>query len=499
MSVNRTPQAYIAGAFEHPTRKAVDKTVAQLHAEVAAGALADAGLTKDDVDGFFCAGDAPGLGGLSIAEYMGLNVDYIDTTETGGSSYVVHVGHAAQAIAAGRCSVALVTLAGRPRADGQKSLGVRNYGDGMPDIGPFRNPGMGAIFLNANRSKRSIVLDLKQADGLAAAFDLIKRADVLLYNIRPQTMERLGLSYEAVRAVNDGIIYAGLYGYGQDGPYAARPAFDDLIQGAIGIPALAQAADGREPAYAPTAIVDRGVALWAVGQVNAALFHRERTGQGQRLDIPMFEMMASFALADHMSGRTFEPPLGPTGYPRMLNPDRRPYKTKDGYVCAMVYTDRHWRSFFKALGREAEFAADPRFRDMSTRTENIVEIYRELGELFTTKTTAEWLDLLDAADIPVAPMHSPDTLMDDPHLQAVGFFSMIDHPSEGRLCDMAVPGSWSETQPKASRHAPQLGEHSFEVLRELGYGEQQISNMIERGATVLAGMKPNTTTEERTA
>ncbi len=218
-------------------------------------------------------------------------------------------------------------------------------GDPVRLIGPARNPGMGAIFLNCNRSKRSIVLDVKHQDGLKAMMDLIKGADVLVYNRRPQVMDRLGLSYETVSAVNPRIIYAGLFGYGQNGPYAPKPAFDDLIQGAVAVPWLAHMADGREPAYAPTAIVDRGVGLWAVGQINAALYHQFRTGEGQRIDVPMFEMMASFVLSDHMSGQTFAPEIGAAGYQRMLNPDRRPYPTKDGYICVMIYTDRHWQAF----------------------------------------------------------------------------------------------------------------------------------------------------------
>lgn len=357
-------------------------------------------------------------------------------------------------------------------------------GDPIRGIGPHRHAGMGAIFLNCNRSKRSVVLDLKQADGQAVMDDLIKRADVLLYNRRPQVMERLALGYERVAALNPRIIYAGLFGYGQAGPYAHKPAFDDLIQGAVGVPWLAHVANGCEPMYAPTAIVDRGVALWAVGQINAALYHQARSGDGQRVDMPMFEMMASFVLGDHLSGETFEPPLGPMGYPRMMTPDRRPYPTKDGYVCAMIYTDRHWRSFFRAIGREAEFDHDPRFASMTTRTDNIADIYNELADILSQRTTAEWLDLFDEADVPATPMHSLDSLRQDPHLRATEFFSVIEHPSEGRLREMAVPSSWSATQPSPTRHAPRLGEHSVEVLQELGYDAAHITALMDSGVTL---------------
>jgi crotonobetainyl-CoA:carnitine CoA-transferase CaiB-like acyl-CoA transferase len=330
-------------------------------------------------------------------------------------------------------------------------------GDPVRGIGPLRHPGMGAIFINCNRSKRSIVLDLKNPAGLAVVIDLLKQADVLVFNLRPQSMARLGLGYEAVSRINPRIIYTGLFGYGQAGPYAAKPAFDDLIQGAVAVPWLSHMADGGEPRYAPTAIVDRGVALWAVGQITAALYHRGRTGQGQKIDVPMFEMMASFVLGDHLSGQAFEPPLGAAGYPRMLNAHRHPYPTMDGFVCVMIYTDRHWRAFFKALGREEAFERDPRYRNMTARTENIVALYRELAELLLTRTTAEWLDLFNKADIPAMPLHTLESLLADEHLAATGFFSFDEHPSEGRLRQMAYPSTWSATQPQCSRPVPRLG------------------------------------------
>lgn len=359
-------------------------------------------------------------------------------------------------------------------------------GDPVRGIGPQRSEGMGVIYLNCNRSKRSILLNLKQKQGLAALLELLKDADVLVYNRRPQVMERLGLSYEAVSKINPRIIYAGLFGYGQDGPYGHKPAFDDLIQGAVAVPWLYHMSNGQEPAYAPTAIVDRGVGLWAVGQINGALFHQARTGEGQRLDLPMFEMMASFVLGDHMGGETFEPALGPMGYKRLLIPDRRPFKTKDGYICVVVYTDRHWQSYFSALGRPDQVRKDPRFKNMTTRTEHISAIYEELAEELSKRTTAEWLTFFDDADIPAMPLHSLETLFEDPHLQSVGFFSTQDHPTEGKLRQMAFPAQWSATQPAPSLPAPRLGQHSVEILREIGYGSEKIEEMVKTGATIDA-------------
>lgn len=364
-------------------------------------------------------------------------------------------------------------------------------GDPVRGIGPMRNPGMGAIFLHVNRSKRSIVLDLKKPAGLQALEALLKTADVFLYNVRPQAMERLQLGLDRLQAINPRLITLSMYGYGQAGPYAAKPAFDDLIQGAVGIPSLAQRANGGEPHYAPTAVVDRAVALWAVGQVNAALVHQLRTGQGQHIGVPMFEMMASFVLGDHLSGHSFAPALGSLGYARMINPDRRPYRTQDGYVCAMIYTDGHWRSFYQALGREAEFEQDTRLHSMTARTQHIVQLYRELGELLLTRTTDQWLTLFERADIPAMPLHTPESLVEDAHLQATAFFKTWEHPSEGPLVDMAYPSTWSHTQPSGTRHQPRLGEHSVEVLREVaGYSSQQIDDLLASGVTAQASTAP---------
>lgn len=358
-------------------------------------------------------------------------------------------------------------------------------GDPIRGMGPLRNNDMGAIFLAANRSKRSVVLDLKHPDGVAALKELMKGADALIYNMRPQAMERLGLSYEACTAVNPRLVYAGIYGYSQDGPYAAKPAYDDLIQGACAIPSLFPMIDGGKPRYVPTAIVDRSMSFWAIGQIVTALFHQLRTGEGQRVDITMFEVMAGFVLSDHMNGRTFEPPAGPAGYPRMLTRHRQPYRTSDGYVCVLIYTDRHWRRFYEAIGRADDFERDPRLHNIKNRTENIDALYRELGEIFATRTSAEWLELLERADIPAMPLHDLDSLIADPHLEAIGFFPVVDHPTEGRLRMTAFPTKWSRTQPAPTSLPPRTGQHSAEVLREIGYSDERIRDLARRGVTAI--------------
>ncbi len=355
-------------------------------------------------------------------------------------------------------------------------------GDPVRGIGPMRNPGMGAIYLNANRSKRSVVIDLKHPDGRSTLLDMVRTADVFLSNLRPRSLDGLGLGWTDLSAVNPRLVYASLFGFAQDGPYADYPAFDDLIQGAVGLPWLSHRADGGPARYAPTAIVDRGVALWAVGQINAALFARERGAGGQHIQIPMFEMMASLVLADHLAGETFSPSMGEPGYVRMLNPHRRPFKTLDGYLCVMIYTDRHWASFFKTLGEEAQFKADDRYRSMTTRTQHIEAIYGELSERLLKRTTAQWMELMREADVPAIPMHTLSSLIDDPHLAETGFLQTFEHPSEGRLRTIAYPTCWTQTQPGATRPAPQLGEHTHEVLTEMGYSSDRIATLEQSQA-----------------
>jgi len=356
-------------------------------------------------------------------------------------------------------------------------------GDVLRQIAPMRHPGMGHIFLHHNRNKRSIVLDLKQPAGREALLRLIRDADVLIYNVRPQAMQRLKLAYEDVAAVNPRIIYVGAYGYSQGGPYEAQPAYDDLIQGMAGLPAIFADAGADRPRYVPTAISDRITGLAAVNAVTAALFCRERTGKGQSVEVPMFETVAQMVLGDHLCGRTFDPPVEPLRYERMLAPHRAPYATRDGYVCVLVYNDKQWRSFFRLIGREELFDSDPRFSSQEARSRNIGEVYAFVAEQMATRTSAEWLALLKQADIPATPMNSIDDVIDDPHLAAAGFFVMTEHPTEGRVRLMATPGKWSASLPDGLRPAPLLGEHSVVILREAGYGDAEIDAMIASRVT----------------
>jgi len=354
-------------------------------------------------------------------------------------------------------------------------------GDVMRHAAPMRNPQMGAMYLQGNRNKRSIVLDLKKAGGRDALLRLSADADVFVHNVRPAAMRRLKLGAEDLLALNPRLVYASLHGFGEQGPYAGRPAYDDLIQGMTALPALTGKIFG-EPRFSPATMADRIVGLNATHAILAALLHRDRSGEGQAIEIPMFETMAQFVLGDHMGGRSFEPPIGPPGYSRLLSPDRRPYRTKDGYLCALVYTDKQWAAFFRAIGQENDAARDPRLNGITSRTSHYDFVYSWFSDIMKTRSTAEWTQLFEAADIPHAPLHDLDSLIDDPHLAAVGLLQSVEHPSEGTLRVAGPAATWSKTPPSIRHYPPRLGEHGTEILREAGFSDDEIGQLIGDGA-----------------
>jgi crotonobetainyl-CoA:carnitine CoA-transferase CaiB-like acyl-CoA transferase len=336
-------------------------------------------------------------------------------------------------------------------------------GDSMRWVGPWRTPGMGPLFLQANRNKRSVVLDLKSPEGKAKSAALAEVADVLVSNVRPQGLARLGLDYDGVRAINPKIIYCSAVGYGSGGPSSGKAVYDDLMQAASGIAGLFGLVDGA-PRYAPINICDRVVGLYVANAVTAALYHRLSTGEGQAIEVPMFETMAQFVLADHMGGGAFAPPVGPMGYKRLLSRTRGPYPTQDGYLALVVYTDKHWRAFTALVGEPDLLDKDPRFASQETRTRHAEDAGRYLSEHLPARTNADWLELLHGIDIPACPVNAVEDLFEDPHLKAVDFFEVVEHPTEGALMNPRFPVRFGASPADVRRLAPNLGEHSAEVL-----------------------------------
>lgn len=357
-------------------------------------------------------------------------------------------------------------------------------GDIMRHAGHMKHKGMGPVFLHANRNKRSIVIDLKKAEGRAALLDLVRAADLFVHNVRPAAMSRLGLDYADLAAVNARLICLALVGFDQRGPYAPLPAVDDAIQGISGMASLVAQQTGGEPAYSPMVIVDRLCAVNAAQTALAALYMREKTGRGQYIELPMFETAASVVLGDHMGGETFDPPVGPTGYPRLLARDRRPFKTKDSHVALLVYTDGQWQRFFEAIGTPELFTGDERLTTAAMRAKNYDFSYSLLTGILCQRTSAEWVELLQRHDIPCMILHDPHSLMSDPHLEAIGFLETIEHPSEGRMRSMKVAARWSDADLSLRRHAPQLGEQSVEILRENRFDEARIERLLAGGAVL---------------
>ena len=355
-------------------------------------------------------------------------------------------------------------------------------GDITRNITPFRNPGMGHFYLMANRNKRNIVLDLKDARGRAAFLKLVETMDAVICSIRPDAMDRLGLGYDDCRAVNPNIVYVALVGFGQSGPYAKRPAYDDIIQGVSGMTAM-QGGRAGEPTFVKASICDKICSQVAAHATLAALFSRERSGTGQLVEVPMFESMVGFNLIEHHAGHAFEPPLGPAGYERSMVEYRRPYATADGYICALPYNTKQWRAFFSIMNRDA-MLDDPRVVDPKTRSEKIGELYEMVAALVKDWKTADLLAALKQADIPHGEAIKLDDLADDPHMRAVGFFQTFEHPREGPIKLTAPPMKFSETPPAIRQLPAVLGEHSVEILREAGYSDAQISELLAEGVSV---------------
>ncbi len=340
-------------------------------------------------------------------------------------------------------------------------------GDIMRYAGASPTGDLGPIYACLNRNKSSVTLDAKAPDGKAALAALLKSADVFFHNVRLAGMARLGFGYEAVKAINPGIVYVHCAGYGEGGPYSGRQAYDDLIQAASGFAHLSSMRDGSPPAYAPSLVADKTVGLFAAYATLAALYHRERTGEGQFVQVPMLEAFTFFNMVENLYGETFLPGNGKVAYTRSVNASRKPYPTKDGHIALVPYSDEQWKTFFELGGRPGVFD-DPRFATYEARTEHVGELYALIEEVSATRTTGEWLVLLAEADIPAMRFNRMIDVLTDPHLAATGFFAERSHPQAGAYRSMRHPVHFSATPAGIRRDPPRLGADTETVLASLG-------------------------------
>ena len=347
-------------------------------------------------------------------------------------------------------------------------------GDLVRAGGASRVRGMASIFMGVNRNKRSVAIDLKTPEGKEALRRLVAGADVFVHNMRVGPVERLGFGYEAVAALNPKIVYCVATGFGQDGPHRDKPAFDDVIQAACGLVGISP---GAEPEYMASLIADKTVGMALANAVLAALLHRERTGEGQRVEVPMLETMTAFTLAEHLGGMTFQPPTEPAGYQRILNGGRKPARTKDGYITLLPYNTQHWSDFFRGAGRD-DLAE--RYRDMDevARNAQIKTLYAHLAEIAPARTTAEWMALCERLDIPVSPIYALDDLPKHPHLEAVKLFEDVEHPTVGPIRQVRPTTLFSKTPASVHRPVPTVGQHTAEVLREVGMSDEEIARVV---------------------
>ena len=360
-------------------------------------------------------------------------------------------------------------------------------GDFLRALGPMRSPGMGALFMNLNRNKRSLALDLKRPEARAALIRLVRDADVFVHNVRPGGLKRLGLDWESLKAEAPRLIHVSLTGFGTSGPYADRPALDDVIQAACGLSDLAakMGGPGTPPCDMPTIVADKTSGLAAVGAIGMALYQRERTGVGRAVEVPMLETVTAWTLADHLFGHVFEPPVGPIGYDRALEPDRKPFEAADGHVALLPSTAAQWRRCLEALGR-SDLAAEPRLSDAAWRTRERPRLRAAIAAETPKRTVADWVALFAAAEVPCMPVNRLEDLREDPHLKAVGFFREMEHPTEGRVVVTAPPLRFEGAEGSIRRLAPVVGEHTAELLAEAGLSPAEIESLAASGACALA-------------
>ncbi|WP_216856160.1 CaiB/BaiF CoA-transferase family protein [Acidisphaera sp. S103] len=351
-------------------------------------------------------------------------------------------------------------------------------GDSTRAIGPSRTPGMGSYFANLNRNKRSLALDLKKPAARQAILRLVETADVFVHNMRIGAAQRLGLDYATLSARNPKLIYACASGFRKGSSMQEFPAYDDLIQGVSGTASLNAGPDGA-PRYFPTVMVDKLTGAQLASAIGMALFHRERTGQGQEIHLPMMETILSFMLVEHLWHGTMGEPEKGLGYPRMLTPHRRPYPTKDGYISVIAHSNEQWGKLFEAMG-VPDLIDDPRFNSVAARSKNIDAAYATLTHGMKQRTTEEWLAELRPADIPCGKANNLADLFTDPYLTETGYFEPHEHPTEGDVVIPAIPARFSKSPPNIHRPWPTLGQHSREILTEAGCSEAEIEAILAK-------------------
>lgn len=404
-------------------------------------------------------GSRKSLAGEATGPLAGVRV--VDLTS------VVNGAYATQILADQGAEVIKIEDPGSGRGNGGD---IMRWAGHVPEGAPRD---MGPIFVTINRNKRSVVLDLKDEKAKRALRRLIEEADVFAASVRYDGLKRLGLGYEEVRAIKPDIIYVHAAGYGSEGPYAGEPAYDDLIQSASGLADVLPRTDGNPaPRLVPTLIADKVSGLFMAQAVTAALLHKAKTGEGQFVEVPMLECVTSFLMVEHLYDHTFEPSIGQYGYIRVINPNRKPFATKDGYIGLLPYTDKQWDQFFDAAGFGEAVKTDPRFADYATRAKHIHELYALVEQAAATKTTQEWLDILKPLSIPVVRTNRLEDIERDPHIEAVGLFETYEHPELGAYKQIRPPVKFSKTPANIRRHPPRLGEHTDEVLAEVSEDQE---------------------------
>ena len=383
-------------------------------------------------------------------------------------------------------SVVLGPYASRILADmGADVIKVETLaGDQIRHYKPLRHEGMSGYFLNLNRNKRSICLDLKSAAGLAALKKIIAGANAFMHNMRPKAIARLGLDYESVRALNPDIVYCAAVGFGSGGPYADKAAYDDVIQAGSGLASLQERVSGT-PAFAPTVLCDKITGQAVAYAVLGGLYQQARGGGGQTIEVPMLETSVEFALVEHLHAAAFEPPLGDYGFARVLSKYRKPFRTADGFMCILPYSDENWQDFFAFTGK-ADFAADARFTRLPDRVLHIDLLYALVEETAPTHTNAQWLEFCDKSSIPCMPVRKLEELEGDEHLKAVGMIRIAQHPTEGSYRSVRSPVQFNNQDFKLRRHAPMLGQDTVQLLQEAGYSSDEVNELVTTGAVKLS-------------